>query len=198
MTDWTVTFTDDQALVLSDWLYRVIGTERFDTLLDEDPAVTMPVYALDSMLERQLPYIFAADYGDRLAAARLRLLEHVPPRPRPAVRPGPGPHREVSGWIHRDTVRFAFGYLASLVGYAFDQHDEAALVGALDGTDEGNEASWFEYPLEGSPALRVRMAADPGSETVTVGVQGEMDDVLAARVETTLDLLARGLADEVS
>ena len=34
-----VTFNNDQALVLSDWLDRMLGNVRFGALVDEDPAV---------------------------------------------------------------------------------------------------------------------------------------------------------------
>jgi hypothetical protein len=42
--DVAVTFDHDQALVLSDWLDRHIGTARFDALIDEDPAVWAPIH----------------------------------------------------------------------------------------------------------------------------------------------------------
>lgn len=70
----TITLSPDQAVVLSDWLDRVIGTERFDSFIHEDPAVWSPLYQLAGTLETTLPEIFAADYNIRLDAARRRLL----------------------------------------------------------------------------------------------------------------------------
>jgi hypothetical protein len=75
--DFTIRLTHDQAAVLSDWLYRLIGTERFDTIVDEDPAVWSALHAISGVLETTLPDIFAADYSARLDAARGRLLESL-------------------------------------------------------------------------------------------------------------------------
>jgi hypothetical protein len=61
--DVTITLSPDQAIVLSNWLHRVIGTERFDSFIDEDPAVWSPLYQLHGTLETTLPEIFAADYN---------------------------------------------------------------------------------------------------------------------------------------
>ena len=47
----TVTLNADQAIVLSDWLYRVIGTERFDSFIDGDTAIWSPLYQLHGALE---------------------------------------------------------------------------------------------------------------------------------------------------
>ena len=41
----------------------------------------------------------------------------------------------------------------------------------------------------GDPPLTVRLAREPGSSVVDVRVEGAMDPVLAARVETLLDVL---------
>ncbi|WP_199853385.1 MULTISPECIES: hypothetical protein [unclassified Plantactinospora] len=75
--DVRITLTHDQAAVLSDWLYRMIGTARFDALVDEDPAVWSPLHTIGGVLETSLPEIFAADYPVRLDAARGRLLESL-------------------------------------------------------------------------------------------------------------------------
>jgi hypothetical protein len=64
----------DQALVLSDWLARVMGTQPFDTLVDEDPAVWSSLYAISGTLEMSLVDVVAPDYGTRLERARRRLL----------------------------------------------------------------------------------------------------------------------------
>lgn len=96
----TITLSPDQAVVLSDWLDRVIGTKRFDSLIYEDPAVWSPPYQLHGTLETTLPEIFAADYNTRLDAARRRLLptlgelSHAPSR-RP-VPLGPAGHAALS------------------------------------------------------------------------------------------------------
>jgi len=151
----TVMLNADQAIVLSDWLDRVIGTERFDSFIDEDAAVWSPLYQLHGALETTLPEIFAADYSDRLDAARRRLLptltgrRHPPSRraavdaagsmtASPTLRPPPGAAttRHVSGWIREDRVAELLGWVAGYIGYTYDQFDEQALVGALDPTDD--------------------------------------------------------------
>jgi len=75
--DLTITFTRDQAIVLSDWLYRMLGTQRFDGLVNEDRAVWSPIYTINGALETTLPEVFATDYAERLAAARERLLDSL-------------------------------------------------------------------------------------------------------------------------
>jgi hypothetical protein len=52
-----VTFDHDQALVLSEWLDQLIGTERFDALVNEDPAVWAALHRLAGALETTLPDI---------------------------------------------------------------------------------------------------------------------------------------------
>ncbi|MFB6563495.1 hypothetical protein ACFCYH_32175 [Streptomyces sp. NPDC056400] len=68
----TIELTRDEALVLSDWLERVQMTNL--SRLVEDEAVWAPIHRLAGTLDTALPEIFAADYAERLAAARLRLL----------------------------------------------------------------------------------------------------------------------------
>ena len=65
--------------------------------------------------------------------------------------------------------------------------DEVALVGALEGTDDEDDR-WFEYSLQGLPPLMVCLARQEGCSEVIVVVRGGFDDVLAARIETLLDL----------
>ncbi|MGN9807298.1 hypothetical protein [Micromonospora sp. L32] len=67
-----IELSHDQALVLSDWLDRVIGTEGFDRLVD-DPAVWSALYSISGPLETSLPELFMPDYKARLEAARERL-----------------------------------------------------------------------------------------------------------------------------
>ncbi|WP_412540989.1 hypothetical protein R8Z50_35350 [Longispora sp. K20-0274] len=64
----------DQALVLSDWLDRVVGTKQFDQVVD-DRAAWSAVHQIMGTLDKSLVAIFAPDYGDRLDAARARLIE---------------------------------------------------------------------------------------------------------------------------
>lgn len=64
-----VRLSHDQALVLSDWLDRVVGTAPFDHIVNPDRAVWSPLHTLAGTLETTLPTIFSADYGRQLAEA---------------------------------------------------------------------------------------------------------------------------------
>ncbi|MFE3643461.1 hypothetical protein [Streptomyces sp. NPDC059169] len=66
-----IKLTPDEALVLSDWLERVQMTDL--SRLVDDEAVWAPIHRLAGTLDKSLPGIFAADYGERLDAARRRL-----------------------------------------------------------------------------------------------------------------------------
>ena len=72
----TVTFSRDQAFVLSHWLDEQLGTRDFDRLVDRDPVVWSAIYLLTGLLNDD-PVIFASDYGDQLAASRARLREQL-------------------------------------------------------------------------------------------------------------------------
>ncbi|GAB2446158.1 hypothetical protein [Streptosporangium sandarakinum] len=72
--EFTIKLTQDQALVLSDWLDRVIGTAEFDDLVGEDRAVWSPLHLIAGTLETSLVEVFMPDYSGRLDAARERLL----------------------------------------------------------------------------------------------------------------------------
>lgn len=61
----------DEALVLSDWLQRVQMTDL--SRIIDDPAVWGPLHRIAGTLDKTLPWIFAPDYAERLAAARARL-----------------------------------------------------------------------------------------------------------------------------
>lgn len=61
--------------MLSDWLERVIGTETFDGVVNQDPAVWSPLYRISGSLESSLTEVFMPDYGARLDAARERLVD---------------------------------------------------------------------------------------------------------------------------
>ncbi|MFG1887067.1 hypothetical protein ACGFIR_04260 [Micromonospora sp. NPDC049051] len=72
--DFTIKLTHDQALVLSDWLDKVIGTKRFDAIVDEDIAVWSALHRISGTLDKSFVEIFMPDYTARLDAARTRLL----------------------------------------------------------------------------------------------------------------------------
>ncbi|MEU8283953.1 hypothetical protein AB0C01_06395 [Micromonospora sp. NPDC048905] len=124
-------------------------------------------------------------------------LDSYDPQSERLVPPGSlPPHRavrddvaQVEGWVTEENVVRLLRQISVYVGYAYDDLDEAALVGALDDTDDDAADGWFEYPLAGTPMLVVRLALSPGSTVVSVRVEGAMDLVLATRIETALDLL---------
>ncbi|UKY54645.1 hypothetical protein [Streptomyces inhibens] len=74
-TEITIKLTSDEALVLSDWLERVQMTDL--SRLVDDPAAWAPIHRLAGTLDKSLPAIFAADYAERLDAARRRLKESM-------------------------------------------------------------------------------------------------------------------------
>lgn len=65
----TIRLNRDQALVLSDWLDRVIGSSTFDAIVDQDRAVWSPLHRVAGTLDTSLVEIFAPDYSVRLDAA---------------------------------------------------------------------------------------------------------------------------------
>jgi len=83
--DFTIKLTRDQALVLSDWLDRMIGTAEFDGLVAQDRAVWSPIYKVSGTLETSLAEVFMPNYGARLDAARERLLDTLGEVGRPPV-----------------------------------------------------------------------------------------------------------------
>lgn len=68
-----IELTDDQALVLSDWMNRVMHREDFSELVD-DRAVWSALFRISGTLETRLSPIFDSSYSDRLEAARQRLI----------------------------------------------------------------------------------------------------------------------------
>ncbi|SFF03548.1 hypothetical protein [Streptomyces mirabilis] len=68
-----IELTDDQALVLSDWLDRVMHRKDFSAIVD-DRAVWSALFRISGALETQLSSIFDPSYSDQLAAARQRLI----------------------------------------------------------------------------------------------------------------------------
>ncbi|MFD7655398.1 hypothetical protein ACFV4N_15615 [Actinosynnema sp. NPDC059797] len=71
-----VELSDDQALVLSDWLNRVMHREDFSALID-DRAVWSALFKISGTLEVRLSSIFASSYAEQLDAARGRLVEEL-------------------------------------------------------------------------------------------------------------------------
>ncbi|MDP9862648.1 MULTISPECIES: hypothetical protein [Streptosporangium] len=68
-----IELTDDQALVLSDWMNRVMHEEDFSVLVD-DRAVWSALLRISGTLETQLLSIFDSSYSEQLDAARRRLI----------------------------------------------------------------------------------------------------------------------------
>ncbi|MFE0187895.1 hypothetical protein [Streptomyces sp. NPDC058989] len=71
-----IELTGDQALVLSDWLDRVMHREDFSDLVD-DRAVWSALLKISGTLETGLPQIFDSNYSDQLEAARERLISKL-------------------------------------------------------------------------------------------------------------------------
>jgi hypothetical protein len=68
-----VPLTRDQAIVLSDWLDRVMHQKAFAQLVD-DRAVWSPLLRISGSLEASLSEIFDSKYHERLSETRERLL----------------------------------------------------------------------------------------------------------------------------
>lgn len=68
-----VSFTRDQAIVLSDWLDRVMHQKAFAQVVD-DRAVWSPLLRISGSLEASLSEVFDTKYHERLSEARERLL----------------------------------------------------------------------------------------------------------------------------
>jgi hypothetical protein len=95
----------------------------------------------------------------------------------------------IAGWVFEDNVVRFLEHVSRYVGYAYDDHDEAALIGALEDTDDESTEHWFSYPLAGTPPLVVHLAQAVGGTVVSVRVEGDINPILAARLETLFDLL---------
>jgi hypothetical protein len=67
----TIKLTSDEALVLSHWLERLQMTDLGRVV--DDPAVWAPIHRIAGTLDKALPELFAADYDQRIEAARQRL-----------------------------------------------------------------------------------------------------------------------------
>jgi len=96
----------------------------------------------------------------------------------------------VDGWVFEENVVRFLEHLSRAIGYEYDAADEDALVGALDETDDESATAWFRYPLQGRPPLVVSLARAVGGSVVGVRVDGDIDAVLEARIDTMLSLLS--------
>ncbi|MFB8053701.1 hypothetical protein [Streptomyces rubiginosohelvolus] len=67
----TIKLTSDEALVLSHWLESLQMTDLSRVV--DDPAVWAPIRRIAGTLDKALSQLFAADYDQRLEAARQRL-----------------------------------------------------------------------------------------------------------------------------
>lgn len=95
---------------------------------------------------------------------------------------------EIAGWVRESNVRRLMVYISLWIGYRFDDVDWQAIEDALPDTDTDSER-WYDYPLVGDPDLVVWLAINVGAVPVSVKVVGDMDAVLAARVDTAIELL---------
>jgi hypothetical protein len=95
----------------------------------------------------------------------------------------------VEGWVFEDNVVQFLEHVSRYIGYRYDDLDEAALIGALERTDDESIDGWFSYPLQGMPPLTVSLARAVGGTEVSVRLEGNIDPVLRARFETLFDLL---------
>nr|BFE56416.1 hypothetical protein GCM10020063_009420 [Dactylosporangium thailandense] len=87
-----------------------------------------------------------------------------------------------------NVVRF-LELVSAYIGYSYDDLDEVALTGALERTDDESVESWFSYPLSGVPPLSAYLARAVGGSVVSIWVDGDINLILAARIETLFDLL---------
>lgn len=71
-----IELTDDQALVLFDWMSRVMHRTEFSAIVD-DRAVWSALFKINGTLETQLSSIFDSSYADQLTAARQRLISEL-------------------------------------------------------------------------------------------------------------------------
>lgn len=95
------------------------------------------------------------------------------------------------GWVLTTNVRPLVESLAALIDYEPDDWDWDAIGAGLGGTDADDPHGWYDYPLVGTTTLRLEMANDPGSIVTTVRVHHESDQLLTARIEIIMSMLAR-------
>jgi hypothetical protein len=73
--EFTIRLSKDQALVLSEWLYHVMGVPAFDNLVNDQPAVWSSLHRIAGTLDKSLVEVFMPDNSGRLHGARVRLLD---------------------------------------------------------------------------------------------------------------------------
>lgn len=96
---------------------------------------------------------------------------------------------EIGGWILPGNLRTFMFWLAHYVDYSFDESDWAAVQAALPATNSEQATGWYDYPVLGSPPLRVWLAHTPGDTPVSVRVTGDLGLILSARFETLIHVL---------
>lgn len=95
----------------------------------------------------------------------------------------------VAGWVFEDNVVQFLELVSRYIAYEYDDLDEAALTGAIERTDDESTESWFSYPLQGAPPLTAHLARAVGGSAVSIRMEGDIDPILRARIETLFDLL---------
>ncbi len=143
-----------------------------------------------------LPYSWQATSA-LPAVAGVYGLDAYDPQSEQLVAPGSFPQEwgllddipQVDGRVTEEDIVQLLRQLSAYIGYAYDDLDEAALNGALDGTNDETADGWFDYPLVGTPRLVIRLARPPDNAVVSVRVEGSMDLVLATRIKELLEQL---------
>ncbi|HET9657331.1 MAG TPA: hypothetical protein VFP72_18405 [Kineosporiaceae bacterium] len=92
--DVIIRLTHDQALVLSDRLFKVVGTGALDDVVNQDRAVWSPLHTISGVLESTLEEVFSPNYDSTLHEVRERLLDQLGDLGRP---PGHEGRDSVSG-----------------------------------------------------------------------------------------------------
>ncbi len=96
-----------------------------------------------------------------------------------------------SSWVLTANIRPLVESLAALVDYEADDWDWDAIEAGLNGTDAEDPHGWYDYPLAGTTMLRLELANEPGSNVTMVQVHHPPDQLLTARIETLMSMLAR-------
>ena len=119
--------------------------------------------------------------AEQLVASRLRL--------QASDGGGPADITEIEGQVAGEHAVRLCQQVSACINDRYDELDEVALVGALEDTDDRTPDAWFEYPLQGTPSLTIRLAQSPDGSRVSVRIEGAMSLVLATRIESLLDTL---------
>lgn len=99
--------------------------------------------------------------------------------------------RAVQGWVWEANVIRLMRHLSRMVAYEFDDLDQGAVEQGVQGSDADLDR-WYAYPLVGERQLNIELAREVEMSPVQVRVSGDLDEVLAARIETAIDLLGEG------